>query len=135
MARAWASILAAVGSERMKLQLLQPRPGVSPTPLSSACAGVAADVAATTASGTATSPATIARMSLLIGPPRPHQSLLLSYVDRQNPSMKPREDWKQTSAAGGGGTEGPREGPRNVRLGRDDPGTAAWPRPADRPAE
>src|SRR6201996_3006519 len=113
MARAWASILAAVGSERMKLQLLQPRAGVSPTPLSSACAGLAADVAATTASGTATSPATIARMSLLIGPPRlgPRRpgarqpgarypalvanALVLSYVDRQIPSRTSTDPGKR----------------------------------------
>ena len=35
MASAWASMLAAVGSCRMKLQLLQPSAGVSPTPLAS----------------------------------------------------------------------------------------------------
>src|ERR1700744_4107682 len=63
-------MLAVVGSWRRKLQLLQPRAGVWPTPLSSAWAGPADDVAANNASGTAASPAMIPRMSLLIGPPR-----------------------------------------------------------------
>ncbi len=51
IARAWASMSAAVGSCRMKLQLLQPSAGVSPTPLSSACAAGAAATAATRPSG------------------------------------------------------------------------------------
>src|SRR5487761_290931 len=99
MARAWASIFAAVGSLRMKLQLLQPMAGVRPTPLASAravvftpaaalarsavaagapvlalaavvaLAGGAAEVAAKTASGTAASPATRPRMYRFMRPP------------------------------------------------------------------
>ena len=48
MASACASMSAAVGSCRMKLQLLQPSAGVSPTPLASfttAAAAVAAGAA------------------------------------------------------------------------------------------
>src|SRR5712675_2177810 len=71
MAWAWASIFAAVGWLRMKLQLLQPIAGVRPTPLLSALAGAAALVAAKTASGTAARPAMTARISLFMGPPWP----------------------------------------------------------------
>src|SRR6266542_595396 len=69
IASAVASMLAAVGLRRMKLQLLHPSAGVRPTPLSCALAGRGDDPTATAIIGVAASTATRPRTSLLIDSP------------------------------------------------------------------
>jgi hypothetical protein len=70
----------------MKLQLLQPRAGVCPTPFASALAAGAADTAATLIRGTAVKAATSPRINLRIeSPPRSQNPLRTSYAEYPNP--------------------------------------------------
>src|SRR5690349_5489202 len=94
MAAASASMFAAFGPCRRKLQLLQPRAGVRPTPLFSACAAGAADRAATVISGAIREPATSALTSLLIGPRPPdsrHAAARPPFVAPYQRSYAPRQ--------------------------------------------